>query len=107
MKYSDPQKLKLSRAKIKAAKKKLRHLQRDKNYSLRQMAAILGNKITFQSLGRFINEKDYIPSDEKVRSLLDLYADPNPYRGPPEMVQANARGIEFFQHEARTDQTNE
>jgi hypothetical protein len=96
MKHSDPKKLKLSRAKIKIAKKKLRHLQRDMNYSLRQMAAILNNGISFQSLGRFINEKDYIPKDEKVCDLLDLYADPNPFRGLPKWYKRTQDALDFF-----------
>lgn len=96
MKHSYPPKLKLSRAKIKIAKKKLRHLQRDKGYSLRQMAAILKNGISFQSLGRFINEKDYIPKDEKVCKLLDLYADLNPFRGLPKWYKRTQDALDFF-----------
>ena len=96
MKHSDHPKLKLSRAKIKIAKKKLRHLQKDKGYSLRQMAAILKSGISFQSLGRFINEKDYIPKDEKVCKLLDLCADPNPYRQLPKWYKRTQAALDFF-----------
>jgi hypothetical protein len=75
-------KKRLSRAKIKIAKKHLVNLQNE-GLSLRQIARKLGNKITFQSLGRFIREKDYVPVSDDVRELLDLYADPNPYKGLP------------------------
>jgi hypothetical protein len=95
MKDSGKQKVKLSQAKIKIAKKKLRHLQRDLNYSLRQMSAMLGG-ISFQSLGRFINEKDYVPKDPKVCELLDLYADPNPYRNLPKWYKRTQEALEFF-----------
>ena len=96
MKHSDPQKLKLSRAKIKIVKKKLRHLQKDKGYTLRQMAAILKDGISFQSLGRFINEKDYIPKDQEVCRLLDLYADPNPFRQLPKWYKRTQDALDFF-----------
>lgn len=92
----DTPKLKLSKAKVRIAKKNLRELQRDKNLSLRQMAKILKNKITFQALGRFISEKDYIPKDEAVCKLLDLYADPNPYRGLPKWYKRNPAALNFF-----------
>lgn len=88
--------MKLSRAKIKVAKKKLRHLQKDMKYSLRQISSILKNGISFQSLGRFINEKDYIPKDEKVCQLLDLYADPNPYRQLPKWYKRTQDALDFF-----------
>jgi hypothetical protein len=89
-------KSKLSKAKIKIAKKNLRKLQRDNNYSLRQIAKILKNKITFQSLGRFINEKDYVPKSEEVCKLLDLYADPNPYRGLPKWYKRTPEALDYF-----------
>lgn len=96
MKHSDPQKMKLSRAKIRLAKKRLRHLQKDMNYSLRQMVAMLGDEISFQSLGRFISEKDYVPKDPKVCKLLDLYADPNPYRSLPKWYKRTPEALAFF-----------
>jgi hypothetical protein len=96
MKHSDPPKLRLSRAKIRIAKKNLRKLQRENKYSLRQIAAILKNGISFQSLGRFINEKDYIPKDEAVCKLLDLYADPNPYRQLPKWYKQTQDALDFF-----------
>ncbi len=92
----DTQKLKLSKAKIRLAKKNLRELQKIHGYSLRQMARVLKNKITFQSLGRFINERDYVPKDEDVCKLLDLYADPNPYRGLPKWYARTAEALSFF-----------
>jgi hypothetical protein len=95
MKHSDPQKMKLSRAKIKLAKKNLRKLQRD-GYSLRQLVAKLGNKITFQSLGRFINETEYVPANPLVCELLDLYADPNPYRGLPKWYKRTPEALDYF-----------
>ena len=96
MKLPYPQKLKLSRAKIRLAKKNLRKLQRDNGYSLRQLVARLGNGMTFQSLGRFISEKDYVPKDEKVCKLLDLYADPNPYRSLPKWYKRTPEALAFF-----------
>jgi len=96
MKHTDPPKLKLSVAKIKIAKKNLRKLQRDNGYSLRQIAAVLKNKISFQSLGRFISERDYIPKDEDVCKLLDLYADPNPYRQLPKWYKRTPEALLFF-----------
>lgn len=96
MKHSVPPKLKLSQAKIKLAKKNLRKLQQDHGYTLRQMAAKFGNDISFQSLGRFINEKNYIPKDEKVCRLLDLYADPNPFRGLPKWYKRTQDALNFF-----------
>lgn len=92
----DTPKLKLSKAKIKIAKKNLRKLQQDRSLSLRQMAAILKNKITFQSLGRFISERDYIPKDEATCKLLDLYADLNPYRGLPKWYKRTPAALSFF-----------
>ena len=89
-------KMKLSKAKIKIAKKNLRKLQREHGYSLRQMAAKFGNDISFQSLGRFINEKDYIPKDQEVCRLLDLYADPNPYRQLPKWYKRTQDALNFF-----------
>ena len=96
MKHSDPPKKKLSRAKIKLAKKNLRKLQRDNGYSLRQLVARLGNKITFQSLGRFINEPEYVPANPMVCELLDLYADPNPYRQLPKWYKRTPEALAFF-----------
>lgn len=96
MKHSYPQKMNLSRAKIKIAKKKLRHLQKDLNYSLRQIAAKFGNDISFQALGRFINEKDYIPKSEEVCKLLDLYQDPSPYRQLPKWYKRIPEALEYF-----------
>ena len=92
----ETQKSKLSKAKIKIAKKNLRKLQRDNGYSLRQLVGILGNGMTFQSLGRFISEKDYVPKDEAVCKLLDLYADPNPYRSLPKWYKRTPEALAFF-----------
>lgn len=89
-------KLKLSKAKIRLAKKNLRELQKNHGYSLRQMALVLKNKITFQSLGRFISEKEYVPKDEDVCKLLDLYADPNLYRGLPKWYKRTPEALKFF-----------
>lgn len=96
MKHSGPQKLKLSRAKIRLAKRNLRKLQKDNGYSLRQLVAKLGGGMTFQSLGRFISEKDYVPKDPKVCKLLDLYADPNPYRSLPKWYKRTPEALAFF-----------
>jgi hypothetical protein len=96
MKHSDPPKKKLSQAKIKVSKKRLRTLQKVHGYSLRDMAEKMGNVISFQSLGRFINEKDYIPKDPKVCELLDLYTDPNPFRGLPKWYKRTQEALEFF-----------
>lgn len=95
MKHSGPQKLKLSRAKIAIAKRNLRKLKND-GYSLRKISKILKDQISFQALGRFINERDYIPKDEKVCKLLDLYAEPNPYRGLPKWYKRTPEALNFF-----------
>lgn len=95
MKHSDPPKLRLSRAKIALAKKNLRRLRKE-GYSLRKIAGILKDQISFQALGRFINERGYIPKDEKVCKLLDLYADPNPYRGLPKWYKRTPEALAFF-----------
>lgn len=92
----DTPKMKLSKAKIQIAKKNLHKLQQEKNLSLRQMAKALKNKITFQALGRFISEKNYIPKDEAVCKLLDLYADPNPYHGLPKWYNRTPEALNFF-----------
>lgn len=89
-------KKKLSMAKVKIAKRHLRTLQKDHQLSLRALAAKLGNSVTYQTLGRFISEKDYIPSDEKVREALDLYADPNPYRLMPRWWNRTPEALEQF-----------
>jgi len=96
MKHPRPENKRLSMAKIKLAKKRLRHLQKDMNYSLRQMAAKFGNDISFQSLGRFITEKYYVPKSPEVCALLDLYADPNPYRGLPKWYKRTPEALTFF-----------
>ena len=95
MKHSDPQKLKLSRAKIALAKRNLRKLKKE-GFSLRKIAKVLKDQISFQALGRFINERDYIPKDEKVCKLLDLYADPNPYRGLPKWYKRTPEALAFY-----------
>lgn len=87
--------MKLSRAKIALAKRNLRKLKKD-GYSLRKIARILKDQISFQALGRFINEKEYIPKDENVCKLLDLYADPNPYRNLPKWYKRTPEALEYF-----------
>lgn len=88
-------KLKLSQAKIKLAKKRLKAIQ-ESGVTLRAMSAKLNHVITFQSLGRFINEKKYIPSSYEICKALDLLADPNPYRGLPKWYKRTAEALDFF-----------
>lgn len=90
-----PPKKRLSVKKIKAAKKRLRLLQKERGYSLRQMAKVLGGKISFQSLGRFIAEKDFVPASDRVRELLDLYQDPNPYRSLPRYIKRTPEALAY------------
>lgn len=94
----DAPKKRLSMAKVKKAKRHLRILQREHNLSLRTLAAKLGNVVTYQTLGRFIAERNYIPSDDKVRTALDLYADPNPYRIMPSWWSRTPEALAQFQH---------
>jgi hypothetical protein len=95
---SETPKKKLSMAKVKNAKRHLKILQKKHHLSLRALAAKLGNVVTYQTLGRFISEKDYIPSDDKVRTALDLYADPNPYRNMPRWWARTPEALEQFNH---------
>ena len=83
---------KLSRAKIKKRKTALRKLK----MSLRDIAKLYNNEVTFQTLGRFINEADYIPKDPKVCEVLGLYLDENPYRKLPRWYKRLPEALEFF-----------
>jgi hypothetical protein len=89
------QKLKLSQAKIKLAKKRLKAIQ-ESGVTLRAMSAKLNHVITFQSLGRFINEKKYVPSSYEICKVLDLLADPNPYRSLPKWYKRTPEALRFF-----------
>ena len=84
--------LRLSQAKITTAKKRLRELQR-RGLSLRDMAGKLN--ISFQTLGRFINEKDYVPASVDVCRKLDIIADPNPYRSLPRWFVRSPEALEY------------
>ena len=67
-----------------------------KKLSLVGLAAELGNQITRQQLGRFIKEKDYVPTEERICELLDLYADPNPYRILPRWWERTPEALAAF-----------
>ncbi len=88
----------LSQSKIKALKRKLRDAIAA-GHSLREMASsphFYNNAITFQNLGRFINERDYTPASLEVCKALDILADPNPYRGLPKWYQRTQEALDFF-----------
>lgn len=95
---SETPKKRLSMAKVKNAKHHLRILHKKHNLSLRVLAARLGNAVTFQMLGRFISEKDYIPAGEQARTALDLYADISPYRVMPRWWNRTPEALKKFMH---------
>lgn len=90
------QKKRLSKAKIRAAKSKLRLVKKKYKLSLRDMVSDLNHRISYQQLGRFIKEQDYVPTQEEVCDLLDLYAEPNPYRGMPRWWARSPEAAEAF-----------
>ena len=91
-------KIKLSQAKIKELKKKLRGAI-SAGHSLREMATspfFYDGAVTFQMLGRFIKEKDFVPASFEICKALDLLADPNPYRGLPKWYKRTPEALRFF-----------
>lgn len=71
-----------------------------KIYSFRQMSdEIFGGKVSFQVLGRFAKEKDYVPVDEEVLKALDLITPPNPYRVLPRYFQRTKEALAFYRHQ--------
>lgn len=92
------QQYRLSQVKIKALKKKL-HGAIAAGHTLREMASsplFYNGAITFQALGRFVNERDYIPANLATCKALDILADPNPYRGLPKWYKRNIEALNFF-----------
>lgn len=88
----------LSQAKIKALKKKLREAIRA-GHTLREMSSspfFYDGKVTFQTLGRFINEKNYIPANIETCKTLDIVADQNPYRGLPKWYKRIPQALKFW-----------
>ena len=88
----------LSQVKIKALKKKLHDAIRA-GHTLREMATspfFYNGKITFQTLGRFVNERDYIPANFETCKALDILTDPNPYRGLPKWFTRTPQALNFF-----------
>lgn len=93
------QKVRLSQAKIKALKKQLRGAIHA-GHSLREMASsphFYAGAITFQTLGRFVHEKEYVPANLETCKALDILADPNPYRGLPKWYKRSIPALQFFQ----------
>jgi lambda repressor-like predicted transcriptional regulator len=88
-------KKRLSMKRVKIAKKNLRHLIKN-GWSLRKLSDKLNNAVTYQTLGRVINEKDYIPAGEAVREALDLLELPNPYRILPRWYKRIPEALEYF-----------
>ena len=95
MKHSDPPKLKLSRAKIKARKRQLRKLN-EIYKSWRKVQSIFYPEVSYQVLNRFVNDKKYVPANVEVLKALDLYADPNPFRGLPKWYKRTQDALNFF-----------
>lgn len=88
----------LSQVKIKALKIKLRNAVSN-GHTLREMASsplFYNGAITFQTLGRFVNERGYVPASYEVCKALDILADPNPYRGLPKWYKRNVEALNFF-----------
>lgn len=87
----------LSRTKIARRKKALRQLA--KQLTLRAISALYGGDVSFQVIGRFIREKDYVPSAEnkKVCVALDLYLDDNPYRILPRWYKRIPAALQFYE----------
>lgn len=90
------QKQRLSQAKIKARKKQLRLLNGIER-SWRIIQRDYYPEVTYQTLNRFATDKKYVPADDKVRAALDLYADPNPYRGLPRWFKRTPEALHYFQ----------
>lgn len=89
---------KLSQVKIRALKRKL-HNAILAGHSLREMASspfFYNGEITFQTLGRFAHEKNYVPASYKVCQALDILADPNLYRGLPKWYKRTQAALDFF-----------
>lgn len=82
-------------AQVKIAKRNLRNLLAN-GYSLRKLEKKLNGAVSFQVLGRFVKEKDYIPADENVRMALGLFVPPNPYRGMPRWWERTPKALAFF-----------
>jgi hypothetical protein len=92
------QKIRLSQAKIKALKRKLR-MAISAGHTLRDMATsphFYNGAVTFQTLGRFVNEKDYVPAGLDVCKALDIIAEPNPYRSLPKWYKRVPEALQFF-----------
>jgi len=83
---------------VRALKKKL-HGAILAGHTLREMATsphFYNGAITFQTLGRFVNERNYTPASFEVCKALDILADPNPYRGLPKWYKRNIEALNFF-----------
>lgn len=88
----------LSQVKIKALKRKLREAL-SAGHSLREMAAsplFYNGAVSFQTLGRFIKEREFVPASCEICKALDILADPNPYRGLPKWFIRSAESLNFF-----------
>jgi hypothetical protein len=88
----------LSQAKIKSLKRKLKLAIRA-GHTLREMADsphFYNGAITFQTLGRFIHERDYIPAKYETCKTLDILADANPYRILPRWYYRTPEALAYF-----------
>ena len=86
----------LSKSKIAKRKRELNRLH--KIYSWRKMAAdIYGGEIKFGTLERFATDKDYIPKDVHLLSVLELVTPPSPYRILPKWYKRSPEALSFFQ----------
>jgi hypothetical protein len=91
-------KQRLSQAKIKALKKKL-HNAILSGHTLREMASsphFYNNAVSFQTLGRFAKEKNYVPASMEICRALDIIADVNPYRNLPNWYYRIPEALEFW-----------
>jgi hypothetical protein len=91
-------KIRLSQAKIKNLKRKLKEAIKA-GYTLREMAIsphFYNGAITFQTLGRFIHERDFVPANVETCKALDILADPNPYRILPKWYKRTTGALLFF-----------
>lgn len=91
-------KIRLSQAKIKILKKRLNGAI-SAGHSLREMATsphFYNGAVTFQTLGRFVNERDYVPANFETCKALDIIADLNPYRGLPKWYKRIPEALQFF-----------
>ena len=90
-------KKRLSMAKIKKRRQQLRLLYGLEN-SWRKVQRDYYPEVSFQTLQAFADRKrNYIPADDKIRSVLDLYADHNPYGKIPRWFLRTPASLEYWE----------